>query len=99
MIGLAGPVILAEMAWVLMGIVDTVMVGPIGPAAIGAVGMGSTLFFAVMVLGLGTLFALDYDLLAGGIYNAPVHRYHLSLAHTPDDVARTLALIDGSLAG
>jgi glutamate-1-semialdehyde 2,1-aminomutase len=43
--------------------------------------------------------ALDYDLLAGGIYNAPVHRYHLSLAHTPDDVARTLALIDGSLAG
>jgi glutamate-1-semialdehyde 2,1-aminomutase len=43
--------------------------------------------------------ALDYDLLAGGIYNAPVHRYHLSLAHTPDDVARTLTLIDGSLAG
>ena len=43
--------------------------------------------------------ALDYDLLADGIYNAPVHRYHLSLAHTPDDVARTLALIDGSLAG
>ena len=41
--------------------------------------------------------ALDYELLAGGIYNAPVHRYHLSLAHTPDDVARTLALIDGSL--
>ena len=43
--------------------------------------------------------ALDYELLASGIYNAPVHRYHLSLAHTADDVARTLALIDGSLAG
>jgi multidrug resistance protein, MATE family len=59
MAALAGPVILAEMAWVLMGIVDTVMVGPLGPAAIGAVGTGSALFFAVMVLGMGTLFALD----------------------------------------
>jgi glutamate-1-semialdehyde 2,1-aminomutase len=43
--------------------------------------------------------AIDYELLAGGIFNAPVHRYHLSLAHTPDDVARTLSLIDGGLAG
>ena len=42
-----------------MGIVDTVMVGPLGPAAIGAVGTGSTMFFASMVLGMGTLFALD----------------------------------------
>jgi MATE family multidrug resistance protein len=42
-----------------MGIVDTMVVGPLGPAAIGAVGTGSTMFFAVMVLGIGTLFALD----------------------------------------
>ena len=38
-----------------MGIVDTIIVGPLGPAAIGAVGTGSTMFFAVMVLGMGTL--------------------------------------------
>ena len=56
---LAWPVILAEMAWVVMGVVDTVMVGPLGPAAIGAVGTGSTIFFAFMVFGMGTLFALD----------------------------------------
>jgi len=56
---LAWPVILAEMAWVVMGIVDTVMVGPLGPAAIGAVGTGSSIFFAFMVFGMGTLFALD----------------------------------------
>ena len=35
------------------------MVGPLGPAAIGAVGTGSMLFIAVMMLGIGTLFALD----------------------------------------
>ncbi len=56
---IAWPVILAEIGWVLMGIVDTIIVGPLGPAAIGAVGTGSTMFFAVMVLGIGTLFALD----------------------------------------
>lgn len=59
MSSIAWPVILAEIGWVLMGIVDTIVVGPLGPAAIGAVGTGSTMFFAVMVLGIGTLFALD----------------------------------------
>lgn len=34
--------------------------------------------------------ALDYRLLAAGIHNAPVHRYHLSLAHTESDIATTL---------
>jgi multidrug resistance protein, MATE family len=58
-LGLAWPVILAELGWVLMGVVDTIAVGPLGPAAIGAVGTGSTMFFAFMVLGIGTLFALD----------------------------------------
>ena len=41
MVSLAWPVILAEIGWVLMGIVDTIFVGPLGPAAIGAVGIGS----------------------------------------------------------
>ncbi len=59
MVSLAWPVILAEMAWILMGIVDTIVVGPLGPAAIGAVGTGSSIFFALMVLGMGTTYALD----------------------------------------
>jgi MATE family multidrug resistance protein len=59
MLSLAWPVIFAEMGWVLMGIVDTIFVGPLGPAAIGAVGVGTTMFWAVMVLGTGTFFALD----------------------------------------
>src|SRR6187397_2045640 len=59
MLRLALPVIAAEIGWVSMGLVDTLMVGPLGPAAIGAVGTGSILYFAVMVVGFGTLFALD----------------------------------------
>jgi MATE family multidrug resistance protein len=59
MLALAAPVILAELGWILMGIIDTVMVSPLGPAALGAVGTGSTVFMAVMVFGMGTIFALD----------------------------------------
>jgi MATE family, multidrug efflux pump len=59
MLKLALPVIGAELGWISMGIVDTIIVAPLGPAAIGAVGSGSTMFFAVMVLGMGTLLALD----------------------------------------
>ena len=59
MFHLAVPVIVAELGWITMGIVDTIMVGPLGPAAIGAVGTGSTMFFALMMLGMGTLLALD----------------------------------------
>ncbi len=56
---LALPVVLAEMGWFTMSLVDTVMVGPLGPAAIGAVGTGSILFMTLMVFGFGTLLALD----------------------------------------
>ena len=59
MLSLALPVILAELGWIMMGIVDTIMVSSLGPAAIGAVGTGSTIFIAVMVFGMGTIFALD----------------------------------------
>jgi len=59
MLGLAGPVVLAEIGWMCMGIVDTLMVSPLGPQAIGAVGVGSGLFLAVAILGMGILFGLD----------------------------------------
>lgn len=59
MLSLAVPVVLAEIGWVSMGIVDTIMVGPLGPAAIGAVGVGSTLFVALAVFGIGLLLGLD----------------------------------------
>ena len=59
MLALAGPVVLAEIGWVSMGIVDTIIVGPLGPAAIGAVGVGSILFLALAIFGMGLLLGLD----------------------------------------
>jgi glutamate-1-semialdehyde 2,1-aminomutase len=35
--------------------------------------------------------AVDYALLAKGVFNAPLHRWHLSIAHAPDDIAWSLA--------
>jgi glutamate-1-semialdehyde 2,1-aminomutase len=40
---------------------------------------------------------LDYHLFEQGIYNSPLHRFHLSLAHTDDDLSRTLDAIDRAL--
>ena len=59
MLALAIPVVTAEIGWIMMGIVDTIMVGPLGPAAIGAVGVGSTLFMTGAVFGIGLLMGLD----------------------------------------
>jgi len=59
MLRLAVPVVLAEMGWFGMSIVDTIMVGPLGPSAIAAVGTGSILFMTLMVFGFGTLLSLD----------------------------------------
>jgi MATE family multidrug resistance protein len=56
---LAWPVILAEIGWMAMGIVDTLMVGPLGPEAIGGVGLAGVLFFAVAACGMGLLLGLD----------------------------------------
>lgn len=59
MLVLAAPVIIAELGWVAMGIVDTLMVGRLGPEAIGAVGLASAVFIAVAVFGMGLLLGLD----------------------------------------
>ena len=42
-----------------MGLVDTLMVGRLGPAAIGATGMGSGVFTAVAIFGMGLMLGLD----------------------------------------
>ncbi len=56
---LAWPVVLAEIGWMGMGLVDTAMVGRISPSAIGAVAVGSHLSFNVAIFGIGILFGLD----------------------------------------
>ena len=59
MFALAAPVVIAELGWMTMGMVDTLMVGPLGPEAIGAVGLGSSLFIAVGIFAMGMLLGLD----------------------------------------
>jgi multidrug resistance protein, MATE family len=59
MLALAWPVVVAELGWMSMGVVDTIMVGRIAPEAIGAVGLGSTLYVALGIFGMGLLLGLD----------------------------------------
>jgi MATE family multidrug resistance protein len=56
---LAGPVIFAEIGWMSMGVVDTLMVGPLGPAAIAATGLASGVFTAIAVFGQGLMLGVD----------------------------------------
>ncbi len=59
MLLLAIPVVLAELGWVTMGLVDTLMVGGLGAEAIGAVGIGTSVFMGVCIFAMGLLLGLD----------------------------------------
>jgi MATE family multidrug resistance protein len=59
MLRIAIPVVLAELGWMAMGVVDTIMVGPLGPAAIAAAGVGTSLHMAFAIFGMGLLLGLD----------------------------------------
>jgi MATE family multidrug resistance protein len=59
MLRIAIPVVLAELGWMAMGVVDTIMVGPLGPEAIAAAGVGTSLHMAFAIFGMGLLLGLD----------------------------------------
>ncbi|MEI7704168.1 MAG: MATE family efflux transporter [Deltaproteobacteria bacterium] len=56
---LAVPLALANAGQSLMTVVDAAVVGRAGAAQLAGVGLGSLLFFAVTVLGMGTMMGLD----------------------------------------
>jgi len=58
---LALPLIMAEVGWMSMGVVDTIMVGrlPDSAVAIGATGLGQSLYHAVAIVGGGLLLGMD----------------------------------------
>jgi MATE family multidrug resistance protein len=56
---LAVPIVLAELGWMAMGIVDTMVVGRVGADAIAAVGLGTMVFYGVAVTSLGILLGMD----------------------------------------
>jgi len=59
LLALAIPVVLSELGWMTMSVVDVVMVGKLGPAAIGAVGLGNAIYYAPSLFGIGLLLGLD----------------------------------------
>jgi MATE family multidrug resistance protein len=59
MVALAIPVVLSEMGWMAQGIVDTIMVGRLGPAAIGSVALGNAVYYTPSLFGVGLLLGLD----------------------------------------
>lgn len=61
MLRLATPIVLAEVGWMSMSIVDTMMVGRQADSAlaIGAVSLGSTLYYVVAIFGTGLMLGLD----------------------------------------
>lgn len=58
MLRLAIPVVLDQLGMMSMGFVDTIMVGRLGPEALGAVGIGASIYFAFMVFAWGTVGAI-----------------------------------------
>lgn len=61
MLRLATPIVLAELGWMIMSIVDTMMVGRQAQSAIaiGAVSLGSILYYVVAIFGTGLMLGLD----------------------------------------
>jgi MATE family multidrug resistance protein len=59
MLRLSVPLALAELGWMAMGFVDTVMAGRLGAAAMGAGALGGMLFFPIAACGTGMLLGMD----------------------------------------
>ena len=59
MVVLAIPVVLSEIGWMAQAVVDTIMVGKLGPSAIGAVALGNAVFYTPSISGIGLLLGLD----------------------------------------
>src|SRR5881394_3615408 len=56
---LAVPIAFTQAGYALMGLVDTAVVGRLGAAALGAVGLANGLFLGVAIVGLGAMMGLD----------------------------------------
>lgn len=61
LLGLAIPVVLSELGWMGMSVVDTLMVGRLGPVAIGSVGLANAFYYSPALLGIGVLLGLDTE--------------------------------------
>jgi MATE family, multidrug efflux pump len=78
MFHLAVPLVLAELGWMAMGVVDTMFVGRVGAEAIGAVGLGTMVFYGIAICAAGVLLGLD-TLVAQAFGAGDRQDYHRSL--------------------
>jgi MATE family multidrug resistance protein len=58
-IALAVPVVLVQLGFMLMGVIDTLMVGRVSARVLAAVALGNLYYFNVTILATGSLMALD----------------------------------------
>jgi MATE family multidrug resistance protein len=59
MVRLAAPLVLAELGWMAMGVVDTMVVGRLSAESIGAVSLGTTVLNTIGIFASGLLLGLD----------------------------------------
>lgn len=59
MLRLALPIVTVQVGIMMMGVVDTLMVGRLSATDLAAVGLGNIYFFQIAVFGMGVLMALD----------------------------------------
>ena len=59
LVRLAGPVVVAQLAWVALGVEDIVLAGRLGKDAVAAVSLGHLWSFGVLIGGYGVLRGLD----------------------------------------
>ena len=59
LVTIAVPVVLVQVGLMFMGVVDTLMVGHVSAEALAAVSLGNLYFYNAVVVGMGTLMALD----------------------------------------
>ena len=78
MVRLSAPLVLAELGWMAMGVVDTMFVGRVGAEAIGAVGLGTMVFYGIAICAAGVLLGLD-TLVARAFGAGDREDYHRSL--------------------
>jgi MATE family multidrug resistance protein len=97
---LAAPLALAELGWMAMGVVDTVMSGPLGPAALGAGILGNMVFYPLamsftgLLLGMDTLVAQAFGARAlRDARHTLINGTWLSILLTPVTIVLTMASI------
>ncbi len=55
---LAYPVMIGQLGWVMMGVVDSMMVGGLGPTPLAAASVSNGIFFLVLIIGIGVSYAV-----------------------------------------